>query len=223
MVPAGMPEPPYVKRGDAIPATTTEIPRTVQDQNDNSEDSGPSGVAQNPPAVTTGRQVVNYQPPGSPLVDPDPDVHSLQEFMDDGDNMSPLGIEVQETRWKIGSGKMADGLLIVGVIPGSAAARAGLHPFKHGPKELLEGVIIAGAMFFPPAAIAVPVVDSLKVGESADLIIAVDGFRVINFLDFEERMRDVQPGEIVYFTIIRDGVRMQMPVQVPANLPAPIF
>jgi hypothetical protein len=36
-------------------------------------------------------------------------------------------------------------------------------------------------------------------------------------------MRDVQPGEIVYLTIVRDGVRMQMPVQVPATLPAPIF
>jgi S1-C subfamily serine protease len=157
------------------------------------------------------------------LVDPDPEVHSLQEFMDDGDNMSPLGIEVQETRWKIGSGKMADGLLIVGVTSGSAAARAGLHPYRRGPKELLEGVIVAGAMFFPPAALAVPIVESVKVGESADLIIAVDGFRVINFLDFEERMRDVQPGEIVYLTIVRDGVRMQMPVQVPATLPAPIF
>jgi S1-C subfamily serine protease len=67
------------------------------------------------------------------------------------------------------------------------------------------------------------VFDQVHLGESYDLIIGVDGSRVTNFLDFEERLRDVQAGEIVYLSIIRNGERMQIPVPVPDNLASPTF
>ena len=47
-----------------------------------------------------------------------------------------------------------------------------------------------------------------QVGESYDLIIAVDGWRVTNFFDFEERMRNIQPGELVYLSVVRNGKRI---------------
>jgi S1-C subfamily serine protease len=53
------------------------------------------------------------------------------------------------------------------------------------------------------------------------MIIGVDGARVVNYLDFEDRMRDVQPGEIVYLSIVRNGDRVQVPVQVQSLSTAP--
>jgi hypothetical protein len=42
---------------------------------------------------------------------------------------------------------------------------------------------------------------------------------VVNFLDFEDRMRDVQPGEIVYLSIVRNGDRVQVPVHIESLTP----
>ena len=59
---------------------------------------------------------------------------------------------------------------------------------------------------------------NVPLGESYDLIIAVDGWRVMNFLEFEDRMHDLQPGEIVYLSVVHDGKRQQVPVQVPQDV-----
>jgi S1-C subfamily serine protease len=67
-----------------------------------------------------------------------------------------------------------------------------------------------GAMVFPPAILLVPALDYSAVGETYDLIIAVDGARVRNFLDFQDRTRDLQPGEILYLSVVRNGKRLQM-------------
>ena len=90
-------------------------------------------------------------------------------------------------------------------------------------RDALETAAVAGAMFCPPVVLLVPVFDQVHLGESYDLIIGVDGSRVINFLDFEERLRDLQAGEIVYLSIIRNGKRMQIPVPVPDSLASPTF
>jgi hypothetical protein len=152
-----------------------------------------------------------------------PPIGSLDDFMSEGDITSPLGIVVREDKRRLKSGRDAQGLLIVDVFAGSPAARAGLHPYRQTMRTALETAAIAGAMFCPPVVLLVPVFDQVHFGESYDLIIGVDGSRVTNFLDFEDRLRDVQAGEIVYFSIIRNGERMQIPVPVPANLAGPIF
>jgi S1-C subfamily serine protease len=113
--------------------------------------------------------------------------------------------------------------LIIDVFAGSPAARAGLHPYHRAMRDVLETAAVAGAMFCPPAVLLVPVFDQVHVGESYDLIIGVDGSRVTNLLDFEDRLRDVQAGEIVYFSIVRNGQRMQIQVRVPDNLASPRF
>jgi hypothetical protein len=46
----------------------------------------------------------------------------------------------------------------------------------------------------------------------------VDGNRVTNFLDFEDRMREVRGGVLVYFSIVRDGRRKQITVKVPRDM-----
>jgi S1-C subfamily serine protease len=188
-----------------MPQTTTEIPQ-----------ASPS------PGDGSNNEIVNYESSQNPNV-MDPQVHSLQEFISEGDNTSPLGIEVREARRKLKSGGAADGLLIVDVAHGSPAAKAGLRPYHRTVRDVLEVASVAAALVFPPAVVAVPIFDQVHIGDTYDLIIAVDGSRVMNFLDFEDRMRDVQPGEIVYLSIIRDGVRLQVPVRVPTTLPPPVF
>lgn len=166
--------------------------------------------------------IIRYQHAKSPEIN-GPPIGSLQDFMSEGDISSPLGIEVREDKRRLKSGGEAQGLLIIEVFAGSPAARAGLHAYHRAMRDALETAAVAGAMFFPPAVLLVPVFDQVHLGESYDLIIGVDGSRVANFLDFEERVRDVQAGEIVYFSIVRNGERMQIPVPVPDNLAGPIF
>jgi PDZ domain len=209
LVPDSMPAPAYVTQ-HASPATTTVIPPALPLAQD-------AGGAQN---SADSNQVANYEQ--EPPV-PQQQLHSLQEFIDEGDETSPLGLEVHEDRRKLQSGEQAEGLLVVGVLDGSPAAKAGLHAYKQTAHDLLEGAAIAASLIFPPAVLAVPIFDQVHVGESYDLIIGVDGSRVTNFIDFEDRMRDVQPGEIVYLSVVRDGLRVQVPVHLPTTLPPPVF
>ena len=50
------------------------------------------------------------------------------------------------------------------------------------------------------------------------MIIGVDGSRVRNYLDFMHRTRDLQSGEIIYLSVMRDGKRIQVTVSVPADV-----
>ena len=210
MVPDSMPAPAYVNQNGAIPPATTVIP-------------GNTGVA---PAdggdPADENQIINYEAQQNPQLI-DPQLHSLQEFMEEGSETSPLGIEVREDQRKLKDGEVADGLLVVGVVTGSPAAKAGLHPYRRTARNILEGAAIAASFVFPPAVVAVPMIESVNLGESYDLIIGIDGARVSNFLDFEEHMRDVQPGEIVYLSVVRNGRRVQLPVPVPNLIKAPGF
>jgi hypothetical protein len=167
-------------------------------------------------------EIVNYQ---NWQRDPafDPHLHSLQEFLSEGSGGTPLGIEIRQARCKLASGQMADGLQIVDVTANSPAAKAGLHSFHRTVSDVLKGVTVAGALFFPPAVILLPIMDQVHVGETSDMIIAVDGTRVTDYIQFAELLRDVRPGEIVYLSIIRGGGRLQVPVHLPQTLPPPTF
>ncbi len=61
----------------------------------------------------------------------------------------------------------------------------------------------------------VPVLEHVHIGESSDFIIGVNGSRVRNLREFEDQLRDLQPGEIVYLNIVRNGERVPVRVQLP--------
>jgi hypothetical protein len=214
LVPYSVPSAQYVKGSVTQSAATTEIPQALPDGGAGSAATGEMGAASG--------QVVNYQQYQN-AQQIDPQLRSLQEFIQEGDNTSSLGIEVQEAQRKTKSGEVADGLVIVGVIKGSPADLAGLRAYRRTTSDVLKVVAVGAALVFPPAVLVAAIADQVRIGDTYDLIIGVDGTRVTNFLDFEDRIREVQPGEIVYLNILRNGKRMQVPVNVPTNLAMPLY
>ncbi len=213
--------PPPSNLSDAqstTPPTTQEIP-TVATQ------SAPAPVASNPPPKTDDDDaqvdpddpdVTRYQREQQGIVDPQ-QLSGLRDFMAEGAITSPIGLELQEARRKLSNGEEADGLLIVNVAKGSPAATAGLHGYQRTAHNVMTGAALAAAMIFPPAILAVPLIDYSQVGESYDMIIGIDGSRVSNFLDFQDRMHDLRPGEIVYLSVVHNGKREQIKVYVPPS------
>lgn len=205
IVPASMPAPTYVKQGAGMPPSTTEIPQ---------HDAGPQAGTAEIDSTAPDAQSADYAAQHPEQIDPQ--LHSLQEFMSEDDQRSPLGMQLREDQRKLNSGEVATGLLVVGVEQHSAAAIAGLHAVNHTPHDVVNGLAVAASLFFPPAVLVIPIAEQMSLGESYDLIIGVDGTRVTNYLDFEDRLRDLRPGEIVYLSVVRDGKRVQLPVHVQA-------
>ena len=172
----------------------------------------PSGAEQQQEQQAS--QVANYEANQQMPID-EPQLHSLQEFMDEGVNASPLGVELEEGARRGRNGHEVDGLLVVALQPGSPADRAGVQAGHRAAHDVVEGAAVAASLVFPPAVLAVPVIETMQLGENYDLIIGVDGNRVTNFMDFQDQLRDALPGETVYLNILRNGKRLQVPVTMP--------
>jgi len=207
--------------GDIEPA----MPETAEITNPSSADpSQQQGSSTSPDSQTSAdsepsnesNDIARYQEEQSGLP---PQQFMQQQFDEDGELSTPFGMQLREARRTLKSGEEADGLLITKVEKGSPAATAGLQPYTHMVHDALQGAAIAGAMvpFGQPAILLIPVIDIMQVGESYDMIIGVDGSRVTNFLDFQDRMRDLQPGEIIYLSVVRNGKRVQVTLPVTAR------
>ena len=149
---------------------------------------------------------------------PPQQLKDLQEYDSGGDLSTSLGMRLREDKRALNTGEEADGLLVVAIAKNSPAADAGLHVYSAAAHNTITGVAMAGAMLFPPAILLLPALDYAAIGESYDLIIGIDGARVRNFLDYQDRTRDLQPGEMIYLSVIRDGKRLQLTITVPPNL-----
>jgi PDZ domain len=161
-------------------------------------------------------EVARYQEEQSGM--PPEQLKALQEFDSEGELSTPFGMQLREAKRSLSSGEEADGLLITEVAKGSPAAAVGLRPYTHTVHDAIAAAALVGAVFSGGLSVVViPALDYMQVGESYDMIIGVDGSRVTNFLDFQDRMRDLQPGEIVYLSVVRDGKRMQVTLPVTAD------
>ncbi len=190
----------------ANPANAQQQPQDIAPDSQPSADSDPSNQS---------NDIARYQQEQSPI----PPQQVIQQFDNDGELSTPFGMQLREAKRTLKSGEDADGLLITVVQKGSPAAAAGLHPYNHVVHDVLTGAAMAGAMapFGQAAILLIPVLDIMQVGESYDMIIGVDGSRVTNFLDFQDRMRDLQPGEIIYLSVVRNGKRLQVTLPVTAD------
>ncbi len=211
-----VPTPPEI---EATQPGTTEIPAAnsagaSQPQSPGRAPDSPTSADSQP--QNDGGEIARYQEEQSGM--PPEQLRSLQQFDSEGELSAPFGLQLREAKRSLKSGEDADGLLITGVEKGSPAAAVGLRPYTHTVHDAIAAAAILGAFFSGGLSVAViPALDYMQVGESYDMIIGVDGSRVTNFLDFQDRMRDLQPGELVYLSVVRDGKRLQVTLPVTAN------
>jgi hypothetical protein len=212
--------------------TTPSVPPIENPGYDNAQVSAPQmqeipqaasqapAVAAAPSSNTTTSNAAPTSPDVSNYMREDPDlgpgIGTARDFVAEGEETSPIGFEVRESRCRLKTGEHIDGLLILRVYKDSPAAKAGLRSYRATAQHALEALAISTMMFFPPAPIVlIPMIEYTEMGKSYDMIIGVDGVRVTNFLDFEDRMRNVLPGEVVYLNVVRNGKRLQVAVPVP--------
>jgi hypothetical protein len=209
--------------GGGLPAsgTTAEIPAAPPapgEQLDPQPAPDPPGA--DPQA--TGDPNLTPDPPDPQTddavqADVPPHVYSLQDFVNQGLDESPLGVELREDCSRLKSHEKVCGLAVLEVRNGSPADKAGIKRYTALAHDLLDGASVAAALVFPPAIVAVAVIDQSGIGESFDLVIGVDGRRVRHILDFQDLTANVRPGDILYLTVVRAGKRMQIPVHVPPD------
>ena len=95
------------------------------------------------------------------------------------------------------------GLLLATLVPGGAAERAGLR----GPK------VVRRTKRQGPFVYDYQTVDR----SAADLIVAVDGNKILTADDFLSAIESKQPGEVVAIGVIREGRQVNVPVKLDAG------
>lgn len=208
-----------------LPTYTVPAVPSIDNPGNDAVITSPPGMQEIPQAMPEEDPVAMVPPNTLPQMDDlnsymkedfEPGMGGPRDFLPEGVEISPIGLEMRQSHCRLKTGETAEGLLILNVVKNSAAAKAGLRSYKRAGHNVLEGLAIGAAMVFPPAILAVPVIDYTEVGESYDVIIGIDGARVSTIVDFEYQMHSIQPGQIVYFNVVRSGKRIQIPVPVPA-------
>jgi S1-C subfamily serine protease len=133
--------------------------------------------------------------------------------------VSALGIEVANGESKLTRGTSVTGIKVIGVDPNGPAAIAGLQSERMIGRTALTAALAVGGMVFPPAMFIAILVSQGDVGESHDLIIAVDGERTRNVADLQDALSREDGGEIVYLVVVRAGRRECVAVRLPGELP----
>lgn len=95
------------------------------------------------------------------------------------------------------------GLLVRTLVPGGPAERAGLRGFRIVRQQRRRGNLIFEQSTVDPS--------------SADVIVAVDGHPIRTLDDFLSQVEAKKPGDQVVLTIIRQGKKVKLPVQLQAE------
>jgi len=134
------------------------------------------------------------------------------------DQVSALGIKVTDGESKLTRGTFVTGIKVISVDPDGPAAIAGLQSERMIGRTALTAALAVGGMVFPPAMFVAILVSQGDVGESHDLIIAVDGERTRNIADLQDALSREDGGEIVYLVVLRAGHRECVAVRLPGEL-----
>jgi S1-C subfamily serine protease len=130
-----------------------------------------------------------------------------------------LRIEVANGESKLTRGPSVTGIKVISVDPDGPAAIAGLQSERMMARTALTTALAVGGVVFPPAMFVAMLAQQSDVGESHDLIIAVDGERTRNIVDLQDALDRAHDGEIVYLVVVRAGRRQHIAVRLPGELP----
>jgi hypothetical protein len=207
----------------SIVSAQTSAASAAEVRSSPSFDSTADGSAQSGSSASNGASLCAY-------ADADPDTQTgivdyraqNSELDDDETVSSWIGLTLSRDHRQLKSGAYMSGLLVIAVEAGSPAANAGLRPPIQGKaRQVVEMATLAAGMVFAPAMIGVAIVNSSQLNESDDLIIGIDGDRIVNVIEFENHLCAVRAGQIVYFNIVRNGLRLQVPVSIPPWMATP--
>ena len=108
---------------------TQEIPQATAAE-------APVGDGVPPYTVPSSNDLSNYMNDDPQLAG---SVGSLRDFVVEGEETSPIGFDVRESRRRLKTGENAEGLLILRVEKNSAAAKAGLRPYQRAAAQCAGG------------------------------------------------------------------------------------
>ena len=135
------------------------------------------------------------------------------------DQVPALRIEVANGESKLTRGPSVTGIKVISVDPDGPAAIAGLQSERMIARTALTAALAVGGVVFPPAMFVAILAQQSDVGESHDLIIAVDGERTRNIADLQDALSREDGGEIVYLVVVRAGRRECVSARLPGELP----
>ena len=136
-----------------------------------------------------------------------------------------LGVSVQRIESHSTPGRDIDGLEIVSVDPNSPAERAGLKG-RGGMTMLGASGATAGALVAPLDIALMPLLKKTgQLGQTGDLIVAIDDRRVAGEADLDTALGDSKPGDTIYLTVVRlasGGAHKTIKIPVKLGSPAPL-
>jgi hypothetical protein len=116
-----------------------------------------------------------------------------------------LGLSVQQIDSHSTPGRSVEGLEIVSVDPGSPADIAGLKG-RTAMSTLGASGATAGALVAPLDIAVMPLLKKTgQLGQTGDLIVAIDDRRVTSEVDLATALADSKAGDTIYFTVLRAG------------------
>lgn len=130
-----------------------------------------------------------------------------------------IGLSVQRIESHARAGRDVVGLEIVSVDPGSPAERAGLKG-RGSMTELGASGATAGALLAPLDIALMPLLKKTgQLGQTGDLIVAIDDRRVTGEVDLETALADSKPGDTIYLTVVRAGTNgTHQTIKTPVKL-----
>jgi len=135
-----------------------------------------------------------------------------------------LGVAVQRIESHSTPDRDINGLEIVSVDPDSPAEHAGLKG-RGGMTKLGASGATAGALMAPLDIALMPLLKKTgQLGQTGDLIVAIDDRRVAGEADLETALGDLKPGDTIYLTVVRlasDGAHKTIKIPVKLGNPAP--
>jgi len=132
-----------------------------------------------------------------------------------------VGISVQRIESHSTPGHDIEGLEIVAVDPGSPAEQAGLKG-RTGMTGLGATGATAGALMAPLDLAVLPLLNKAgQLGQTGDLIIAIDDRRVTSQLDLATALNNLKPGDTIYLTVVRLDHGGSKTTKIPVRLASP--